>query len=349
LFYLKHIIKYGIGNEEFRKQNKGVFLDSVNSLPPLIIAKSLNKLHIFSIFFDLIKKLKKEKNFVNLFNPFLFYQKIWNNVISNELVNISMLSSQQYPIILKGPSYWGNIYKSNHLRRVEDIDLLIKDPFLIEEMCGMLLTKGYICSNNSYKDFILDKNVYELPEFSKRILVNVDRNQNTLLEFVYTNYNPLFFEKRNDNTYIFNCRVEIHKQLFKFKIKKDFEPRLHDNLLLNSELFQKYHVLKNFANLPYLSLKFISDAKEFLAGDDKKAKCLKLFVDFVKTVLISNNVDILQSVRLSKEWNLLNHYIEMLNLVRKFMPGIMFKGVPIIKCKIFDNFINQFIGSIYEE
>lgn len=319
LVHYKNIISYCIGSNYYQTKNRECFLKSISILDPFVITKITEKLHISALFYEALKKNNLKISSYNI-EPVIYYQKKVCLLILRELHKFKKLINKKFqPIILKGPGFWGELYRKNYHRRIEDIDLLIKEKDDIEIICDILAKCNYINNDEDYDKQIKDPKQYELTPFYKKIKLNREFYNYNYLEFYFNNFNPIHLKKDENNNFLFLCRVEIHKNIFMLKNSKK-PPEIELNYCTFMNKIKEFKVLKKFVNLPYLSLKFLSDNQQYYTTKTKSPKFIKLLADFIRIISKANNSEITRSINIAKRWGLTKHYIIMLNIARHFTP-----------------------------
>lgn len=337
--HLKVIIYYCLGSITFKKNNYINFINALNKLVYKDILFYLEKLHILALFYDAIKDIKDKNKYLRELKPFIYYQKQINKLFIEELKNLKKeLNTSTTPIILKGPAFWGNIYQDNFLRRIDDLDILIVNEPQLEETCKVATRIGFKNVNPLYEKEIKSTQHYELSEFFKVVKLN---NKKKYLEAVINRFHPPNLQKNNLN-FSFYIRLEIHKLIYKF-IKSPILPKIEKKSILDSNILPGYKVLPDFINLPYLSLKFISDSHAFFHGDYIKVKSLKLVADFVRMIQNVSQNEVEKSIIQSEKWGISKYYITMLNSVKDITPEIKFENL-----KTHENYLEKFIDYLME-
>lgn len=321
--HYKNVIFFTIGSKNYQLLNKTNFLLSLQILNPILVIKIMSKLHILSLFINVVTKTSIYRKYRQFFQSYIFYQKYLNTIISSEIINLTSKKCKNLnPIILKGPAFWEDFYKYKFLRRVEDIDLLLQNEKHVIDICHTLESIGYINIEPDYKSKLNNTEHYELPFFKKEIKRIFNKEKSKLLDFVIEFFRPSILRKIENLQFGFLIKIEIHKCIFKFK-NKDLIPSLLPNDVKYSKIFPNCKIMRNHSNLPYLSLKLISDLHEYLYGKGSP-KFLKLLVDFIRIIQSSSYRDIRSSILLANKWNVKSHYIETLNYVKNFTPEITY-------------------------
>lgn len=345
---LLSIVKYCIGSETYKTKYESNFIQLLQNEQNYMIINYLEKMHILPLFYQKIKMYgSKFDFFIKEIEPRIDYYKFCNNFMLKEIKTIvSCLDNKNInPILLKGPSFWYDIYEETYLRPIKDLDLLFLSDEEIKKFIIIVLNLGYIPQD---KEFVKNLNSYlELQDhyelaggpFIKKIYF---KPTNLELEFIKSsniNINRVKCECYTENIYSITSEIGFHKSIFLYD--NNTFPEISKDMFVTSKHYKSFYTMKNSTLLPYLALKIKHDI------DLKIIKSVKLLGDFIKIFNKTNDEEFSESIEISKLWKIEDIYLDVLNNIADLIPETEFEGVD-IKSNILSSYIKMIDAECFE-
>jgi hypothetical protein len=320
------ILKFLLGSGEYRQRHVPTFRASVDTLACGDVLDLAERTHLCGLLFHYLQRFHPSHVLVDRLRPAVFYYGTFANVLMAELQALSLAFSdrQAKPILLKGPAYWGVLYKLRSDRLAQDLDLTATTLTELMLAAGALHDCGYAPDTDDL-DAAEARCHYELATFRKQVTFFVDKRGRQLLD-----------EHRRASTYDFKIThaeqdrsmldidLELHKGIFMFT--NGGVPRIEDGLLEAYAPMPAYSTMRRGALLPYTASKFIMDADQLLAGTPRLGKAAKLLGDFVRILEKSTPQDIALSLELASEWSASELYRRALGCAEELMPEAEFSN-----------------------
>ena len=321
---LQFILKYALASPYYKELNKSKFeliLGEIDANELLFVSE---RVHLTSILHKIIQQNNPNHKFIQLARPILYYQKILNTCVIEELEKLSKydITRKIKPVLLKGVAFWSNLYKDNIERRINDIDLLIENRQNIIEFCNLLKKNGYRCEEQNYEQDIFTNKHYELPAFFKEIPITVN-NEELLLQAKNISFSDLKINNKK-GIYYLQLEIELHKAIFSYKNTAIY-PVLKQSYFKSFSPNNTYRVLKNEITLPYLAIKIFSDYQHLISENELiKLKALKLVKDFILIMQVIDQKELEKAIIVAEIWDSLNVFRSMISFTKDFLPEINF-------------------------
>ncbi len=327
------IIYFLIGSKKYKKLHHESFEKAINTFSHEELIDLINQFHLIGLLYE----HTSNNGLINKLEPFVELQMLFNKVAQTQLNQIAKLFSHYNPVILKGASFWNDIYQTEYSRRVLDIDLLLNDYKNIMQFDLVMKELDY-SGDRDLKQSYYKNDHYELIKYTKQIK---------------TAPNPQLFNRKMEVDPYFGSKIRIQKD--GIMVKLDIE--LHKGIflyrnnsfpiitpvMLKKSPIEDYLSFMIYANIPYLALKIVKDLDFLQKGDKLQIKSVKLFADFIKLLEKSNQETLNKAIVLAKEWQAQNALLLVLNSVKELVPEIQLTHLPEIPNQ---NVLEKFIEDI---
>ncbi|TMQ67577.1 MAG: nucleotidyltransferase family protein [Candidatus Eisenbacteria bacterium] len=251
------------------------------------------------------------------------FEKGYVASLSNELSRLGagFKSAGIAPILLKGPTFWSDVYRIRHHRRIYDIDLLVEGPDEAHATCEVLGRLGYARNGEIEELDFHDDSHYRLEPLSAKLAVAFGPGAESWLNRYFDGPAQKRKVQRVDGSSCsIDLQIEVHRGLYKLKDRS--YPPIQSDDVEDFELIRPYRRLKSRLNLVLLSVKLWSDA---YFG---QLNCLKLIRDFIGLLGVSHATTVAESVEVARRWDVASQYVKMLNAACPLMPERELLGLP---------------------
>ena len=144
----KEITAYLISSEKYKSLNRKAYLRTLSDheISKTFLEKNIIATHLEGLFYESTKDEDINKETFSLLCTHMSFRQEFNSQVLQTLKLIKeSVGAGETIVILKGINLWFTIYKNkNHLRRINDIDLLIADAGVLKSYITKLHSLGLI-------------------------------------------------------------------------------------------------------------------------------------------------------------------------------------------------------------
>jgi hypothetical protein len=254
-------------------------------------------------------------------------QRVHNRFIMAQLAALRqpLASAGIHPILLKGPSLWGWLYRDVGTRRTRDVDLLLVDSRQLVRTVEVLTKLGFTADGAELEAALRAVDHYELPTFVTEVAVRVDRRDDDALRARWALEGVRSGLRRlGARHYGVMLEIELHRSFFLYS--DGSLASVPTRAVVEHPLMAGYRRLTLAAQLPYIAAKFGIDART-LDDPPVRAQSLKLLADFVRLIEQATPAEIAASVGFARRWLCEEYYARTAATVAPLLPSVTFCGM----------------------